>query len=189
MKATIIVLSFFLVSNAFAQRQAWKPDFATTQYAGSIGFVSGGFGYRVFKDKAKVSFHYGFVPASKGGPLNIVASKLLFNTWKIKISNSVDVCPLSAGIMISYHFGEALNSSWAEYRYPKGYYWWRPSIRAHINTQSSIVVKLKDKRIKSMDYFIDVNSNDLYLVSYFQNRKALGLTDILKVGYGVKVNF
>jgi hypothetical protein len=189
MKAAIIILGVLFGSTAFAQRQGWKPDFATTQYAGSIGFVSGGFGYRVFKDKAKLSFHYGFVPASKGGPLNIVASKLLFNTWKIKISNSVDVHPLSAGIMISYHFGEALNSSWSEYRYPKGYYWWRPSIRAHINTQSYVVVKLKNKRVKSIAYFIDFNANDLYLVSYFQNRKALGLRDIVKVGYGLRVNF
>lgn len=180
-----------LTSGLYAQEKEGKfvPDFVTIQYAGSIGFINAGAGYSIFRGRAITSFHYGVVPATKGGELHIVAGKLLFNTMRFKLSERVMLDPLDAGIMISYHFGSPFASSWPDHRYPEGYYWWKTSVRAHLNTQSSITVRLKDKAIHSLSVYADYNISELYLVSIFQNRRSLRPGEVIKAGFGIRATF
>jgi len=190
MKAGIGVIIFLLFSiEAFSQDKRWQPDFATLQYAGSIGYLNIGAGYKVLKNKASLSLHYGYVPESKGGELNVLAARVLFDTYTFRISDKLQFDPLSAGLMVSYHFGSEFRSRWPAHRYPEGYYWWRTSLRAHLNTQTSLTHKLSGKTLKSLTYYLDLNANELYLASYFQNRKSLNLSEIVKVGYGIRATF
>ena len=79
MRRLILVLLYLICAiPGSAQERGLRPDFVTTQYAGSIGFVSVGAGYNIFKDKARTSLQYGYVPHSEGGVLNILSAKLLF---------------------------------------------------------------------------------------------------------------
>jgi hypothetical protein len=190
MRFYILSAVFFLMSiEAFTQEKKLKPDFAVVQYGGSIGLVNVGVGYDIFKDNARVSLHYGYVPKSKGGKLNIFAAKFLFHTSTFKLSEKVQFEPLAAGLMVSYHFGSQFKSRWPDYRYPDGYYWWRTSLRAHVNIQSSMNFIIDRKKLKSITCYIDLNTNDLYLVSYVQNHSSLKLSEIIKAGYGIRVNF
>lgn len=188
-KLFLIVLAVSMFHAGLAQEKRYVPDFLTAQYAGSIGFLSIGAGYKVLKDNAMLSLQYGYVPERKGGKLNILSAKLLFNTGIVPLSPRTTFEPLSAGIMISYHFGSEFQSRWPGHRYPDGYYWWRTSLKVHVNTQTSFTYKLTSDRFESITGFLDLNVNELYLVSYLQNARSLSLRDIVKVGYGVRLNF
>ena len=84
-RLTCLLLLVGMTITVSAQRAAYAPDFASVQYAGSIGFISGGIGYDLSRRTA-VSIHYGYVPKNRGGELHIVAAKLLVNTWSFRIS-------------------------------------------------------------------------------------------------------
>lgn len=188
-KLLLSLLAFLIVDVASAQKDGFVPDFLTMQYAGSIGFLSVGAGYDVFNNHAMLSLQYGYVPVRKGGGLNVLSAKLLFRTGTVGLSQKTTIEPLSAGMMVSYHLGSEFQSRWPGHRYPDGYYWWRTSLKVHLNTQTSITYKLGSDRFESITGFLDLNINELYLVSYFQNAGALSLADIVKVGYGVRLNF
>jgi len=188
-KLLLSLLAFVMVDVALAQKNRFVPDFITMQYGGSIGFLSAGAGYDIFNSHARLSLQYGYVPVRKGGPLNVLSAKLLFRTGTVGLSQRTTLEPLSAGMMISYHLGSEFQSRWPGHRYPDGYYWWRTSLKVHLNTQTSITYKLRSDRFESISGFIDLNINELYLVSYLQNTRSLSLADIVKIGYGVRLNF
>jgi hypothetical protein len=173
------------------QRKHWtSPDHLTLQFAGSIGYLSGGVGYNIFKGNARTSFHFGHVPKSVGGPLNIFAGKLIFVPRSYKLSERTTVNPFDAGIMVSYHLGDDFRSTWPEHRYPEHYYWWQTSFRLHLNLESSITLKLNEHTtFKAITGYLELNTNDLYLVSIFQNHRALTVLDITKLGCGARFHF
>lgn len=164
------------------------PDFATLQYAGSIGFISAGIGYQL-SGRSAISVHYGYVPESKGGSLNIVSGKFLVSTWTVPVAPGVVLRPVDAGLMVSYHLGEEFRSRWPSHRYPDGYYWWRTSLRAHLVTQTSLTFRLKEASIHSLTAYLELNTNELYLISLVKNSGALSVRDIIKVGYGIRADF
>lgn len=62
----ILVIVFWTTSNIYSQdstqtnKKVWyEPDYAKIQFAGSIGFLSTGFGYHCFKDKLYSELPYG----------------------------------------------------------------------------------------------------------------------------------
>jgi hypothetical protein len=188
----IILISFCLVSLGLnAQGRRWfSPEHLIIQYAGSIGEVSGGAGYNVFKGKARVSAHFGYVPKAVGGPLSIVSTKLIFIPRSYRISERVMVNPFDAGLMITYHFGEAFNSTWPASQYPENYYWWKTTFRFHLNIESSITVKIRDNAtFKAVTGYIEFNSNELYLVSLCQNMHSLRVWDAVMLGAGARFHF
>ncbi len=63
------------------------PKDMVVQHAGSIGFMSVGIGYPVFKNKrGSLDFNYGYVPESRGGTLHILSGKFAYRPWKLKIN-------------------------------------------------------------------------------------------------------
>jgi hypothetical protein len=187
----ILILLFVVVGDvqtAWSQRAKALPDFVTLQHAGSIGFASVGLGYQISK-RSSASIHYGYVPENRGGELNIVAAKFLLNTWSLRISDRVQLDPLRFGVMMSYHFGKEFRSQWPAHRYPDGYYWWKTSMRAHLVSETSLTIQLRRRDFHSLTGYIELNTNELYLISYVQNYRSLSLADIIKVGYGIRANF
>ena len=170
-------------------KRTFLRDFAAVQYAGSIGFLSAGIGYDIFKKKATAGLYYGYVPPAHGGHLHIVSTRLLFNTWSFNLSDKLKFQPLSAGVMVTYHFGEQFRSQWPDHQYPQGYYWWRTSLRTHINTQTSLSQTFEGKFFSSITCYVDLNVSELYLVSFLQNHRSLSAGEIIKVGYGIRLNF
>jgi len=189
MRAASILAGLVLWANlCYAQDSDLYPDFITIQYAGSIGFKSMGVGYEI-KDRSRISAHYGFVPASRGGVLHIVTGKYLFTPVKIERSSRLFFQPLNVGAMITYHFGENFYTRWPRDQYPKGYYWWPSALRLHLLLESEITYELKDSFLKSVSGFVEFNTNDLYVVSYVQNVRSINFFDIVKSGVGVRLRF
>jgi hypothetical protein len=165
------------------------PDYTSTQYAGSTGWMSVGAAYNLFKHRARVGFHYGFVPEKKGGKLHILSTSLFFKPYMLHASNKIDINPLDIGVKASYHFGDQFFMNLPS-KYPDGYYWWKSALRLHLATETSVTYRLKNAgRIKSVTGFLELNSNDLYLVSYVLNFKSLSLSDIIKAGVGLRIGF
>jgi hypothetical protein len=192
MRVLVIISSIlFLCGQAFCQERHWShPDHLVLQYGGSIGYFSGGAGYDVFKNRARASVHYGYVPEGLGGNLNIFSGKLIFIPRSWQLSEKVKINPFDVGLMVSYHAGSDFRSTWPEHRYPPNYYWWQTSFRFHLNVESSITTKIRDHTVfKSVTGYIEFNSNELYMVTYFQNRHALSPADIIKLGAGARFHF
>lgn len=173
---------------AVGQNRDWLPDHAVLQYAGSIGLASIGVQYDV-GGKHRMGVHYGYVPEELGGPLNIVAAKFVFGIVSVSLSESMIFKPLDAGVMVSYHFGSQFHSRWPQHRYPEGYYWWVTSLRPHLLTQTSFTYFPKVSGIQALTGFIELNTNELYLVNFAKNARSLSFFDIIKAGAGIRVRF
>ncbi|TZF84139.1 hypothetical protein FW774_10300 [Pedobacter sp. BS3] len=170
------------------------PHTATLQYAGSIGFFSAGAGYSFFgKDKGSLDISYGFVPKAVGGPLNILAAKFAWRPFLIPVSNWGTLFPINPGMFISYHMGSNYSRFWDKNTYEKGYYWWSTALRPHISLSTEIKINaaklLGQSKIKYISLYNEFNTNELYLISYIQNRHALRLHQIIKMGIGAKFYF
>lgn len=192
MKKLLLIIFTFVCCTAWSQqRQHWTiPDFVVVQYAGSIGYFSGGLGYNIIKSKARLSAHYGFVPANRGGELQVVSAKLIFVPTRITIWNRVRMNPFDLGVMASYHYGDKMETRWPEGVHPKGYYWWHPALRGHLVMESSVTYEFKKgQRFHSVTGYVEFNTNELYFVSFLQNLQTVEIADIVKLGTGVRLQF
>ena len=169
------------------------PDGAVAQYGGSIGFISGGISYDLFKNKrGSLDLSYGHVPENKGGPLDVFAAKFAYRAFKIKVKDIAMIYPASPGTFISYHPGDKFEH-WNSGQFSKGYYWWSRSTRVHLSLSTELKLSGKklfgEKGIEAIGIYSELNTNELYAVSWFKNRDTMSFMDIVRVGYGVRAYF
>lgn len=196
-RASVVVLCLLLGGCLSTKAQKLKfliPDEAILQYAGSIGYLSAGAGYDVFGNKrGNFSFHYGYVPESKGGELHITTVKLSYKPWQIKLKDWGKLYPFNPGVFVSYTFHKDLSLFFPSGQYPGDYYYWSEAIRPHISASTELEVKppkaLKNSGIRAIGFYIEGNTNDFYLINYMQNIPALHFYDIFQLGIGLKVKF
>ncbi len=192
----LITIVFFLQSGkVFSQfPEILIPKDIIVQHAGSIGYFSVGAGYHLFKNKrGNLDFNYGFVPENKGGALHIVSAKFAYRPFEIKLKDWAKLYPLNPGAFVSYHYGKEFDFYWDKSQYDEGYYWWSSAIRPHISFSNEIKLDSKklfgSSKIKSLSIYSEFNTNDLYMVSHVLNTKDLSLTDIFKLGVGIRAGF
>ncbi len=179
----------------YAQKlQFLIPDEAVVQYAGSIGYLSAGAGYEIFGNKrGNLSFHYGYVPESKGGELHIATVKLAYKPWQIALKDWGRLYPFNPGFFVSYTFHKDLSVAFPSGQYPGDYYYWSEAIRPHLSFNSEIELDppplLQNKGIRALGLYIEANTNDYYLINYLQNTSALKIDDIFQLGVGLRVKF
>jgi len=180
---------------AFAQKSHFLiPDGAIVQHAGSIGYLSGGIGYNLFKNnRGSFDLMYGFLPKSKGGPFSTLTTKLAYRPFEIKIKDWMIIHPINPGAFFSYTIQKDLDLTWDRGQYPKGYYYWSEALRTHVSLGSEFTFNttrlMKAGKPQTVTLFYEVNTNDMYLINFFQNLQALSVTDIFKAGVGLKASF
>lgn len=170
------------------------PDEVIVQHAGSIGYFSAGAGYRLFKNRrGNLDLDFGYVPQNKGGSLFIVSPKFAYRAVEVRLKKNIKFYPLNPGLFASYTFGKDLSFWWDKKQYPKGYYWWSEALRLHVSLSSEISIAsgkfLEKCGIKSLSFYSELNTNELYLLSYLENDSGLSLTDIVKLGLGLRLAF
>jgi hypothetical protein len=194
-KITIGMLLIILWSHALnaqenKRRKWYVPDFAVAQYAGSIGFLSAGAGYDIFKGKAHVDLLIGYVPEFTGSKsLETITLKFTASPLKIPVNKNITVDPLTSGVYFCYTPGKEFSSDLPSW-YPDGYYWWSEAIRANIFIGGK--VKIVANRLKNGSYitpYYEIGTNEIKLVSYFQNGRSLNIWTILHAGVGVRYHF
>lgn len=170
------------------------PDNAIIQFAGSIGYFSVGAGYDLFKNKkGMLDFNYGYVPAAKGGELHIATAKFAYKVYEIQLKDWGKFYPFNPGFFASYTFHPKLSYSFSKSKYPEGYYYWSEALRPNISIGNELEFNMKriwkDSGIKALSLYSEINTNDYYLINYFQNTSALTLADIFQLGIGMRVKF
>ena len=180
-----------------AQAQSFRfliPKDLVIQHAGSIGYMSVGAGYTLFKNKrGSLDFNFGYVPEARGGELSIVSAKFAYRPWKIKVHDGITLYPANPGLFVSYHLGKQFDLHWDKDTYEDGYYWWSTAFRPHISLSTEVNLDglkvLKTSKIKGLSIYSEFNTNELYMISYFQNSDALSLAEVFKLGIGVRLHF
>lgn len=193
----VLFATLFLAQTNTARAQFPQkliPKSVLSQYAGSIGFLSVGAGYELFKnDRGSLDLMYGFVPKGKGGRLHIGTVKFAYRPFEVKLNDWAKLYPVNPGAFISYHFGPRFDFQWDKDTYEKGYYWWSTALRPHISLGTEVKIDTRklapSLKIKSLSVYSEFNTNELYLVSYYQNAGTLSVADIFKLGFGVRVAF
>jgi len=191
------IVLFFLSLAVKTSAQGVKfliPDAAIVQFAGSIGYFSAGAGYDIFKNKrGNIDFNYGYVPKSKGGELHIVTAKFAYRPFQIRLKDWGKFYPFNPGVFFSYTFHKDLSWRFDPDLYPGNYYYWSEAFRPHISFTNELELKadklLKGTGIKTLSVYSEFNSNDYYLVNYFQNMSELTLSDVFQLGIGLRVKF
>lgn len=192
----ILITMLLLLMPLLSEAQIGKtltPDAVVVQYAGSIGYGSIGAGYTVFrKENGSLDLIYGFVPRSKGGSLHSLNTKFAYRPLSIHLAPNVTLYPVNPGVFLSYQLGDEFKARNKEY-FEKGYYWWSQALRTHVSFSSEVKVNtqklLHDKGLKNVRVYSEVNTNDLYFLSWYKNQETMSVTDIFKVGVGLKLFF
>jgi len=180
------VLLVVLVADVFAQG---RKGIATLQFAGSIGFMSMGAGVTSKSQKFHHEFLYGFVPSYYGGPLNKISYKLTFYPIQHKISETTSWLPINLGGVLAYNLGSGYSLFPSYKKYDRDYYWWSSGLRKHITVSTALKISPKSGENKDILVYFEANTNDLYLMTLFDNPGHMSITDIMFFGVGVKSLF
>ena len=168
----------------------YLPDHLKLQFAGNIGFLSGGPGYVSRNQTLETDLLFGFLPQKFGGDALVTTTlKTTYSPWRIRLKNDYYIRPFSIGAYLGYTFGPQFDSKWPSY-YPSGYYWWATAIRpgAYIGGKAGRNVVMNNHR-RSLELYYELGTYDLLLISYVQNKGFLKLHDIVSLSMGVKFAF
>ena len=190
MKRLAGILGFLIVAGCCdAQRHPVFPkSMAVGQFAGSTGLVSAGFSKVSARDKIELGLLYGYLPKAYGGTNHSLSLKFAYNPWQLRAFKRIQVEPVQLGVFICQNFNKDLEFSWGN-KYPKHYYWWPRATRFHPTLSTQLSYVFDSERVDRLAYYVEANTNDLYIASYYPNMKALSLYDIIFFGMGLKLYF
>lgn len=174
-------------------RTRWEkmiPTHAKIQYAGNMGFLSFGTGWDYGKNNQwETDVFLGFIPKYDSDHAKVTFTlKQNFLPWRIEISPTLTLLPFTCGLYFNTVFGEEFWVKEPE-RYPEGYYGFSSKIRTHIYVGQQIAIDIapnKRRFAKSMAFFYELSTCDLYLVSAVTNR-YLRPRDYLGLSFGLKL--
>lgn len=168
-----------------------KPSHIKLQYAGSMGFLSLGTGWDYGeKNQWETDILIGFVPKYSTGKTKITFT-LKQNYIPLELplgGKGFSLSPLTCGLYVNTVSGDQFWST-DPVRYPKGYYNVSTKVRFNIFLGERITFTIppeKRQGAKSVTFFYEFSSCDLYIISAIQN-SYLKLSDIVHLSLGLKV--
>ncbi|GAA4018979.1 hypothetical protein GCM10022408_36160 [Hymenobacter fastidiosus] len=169
----------------------YRPRHLMVQTGGGLGMVAVGAGYSYANNKVETDILLGYVPKRfAGSTLSLASVKLLYSPFTLRITDQWQVKPLTVGAYLSYTHG-TLNDE-ERGQYTKDYYWFSTDTR-YGPLAGSRLSYLRPGRNgsapKAVSLYYELGSNDLYLISYAQNRKGLSFGQVLTLAIGVKADF
>lgn len=195
MKKSIYILLGLLVltTNLWSQngveskQHPWfVPDYAKVQFAGNIGYISGGFGYQLFKGKIQTEFIYGYVPKKYAHTeIHTFTSK---NSFSLIRKNYLG---LEFKPYLSFTFSyETGRNSFLELpsQYPSGYY--APNA-FHLCFVGGVGVKQKLNPkyfIKGIECYAEAVSVDSFFWYKLQSRQ-IKLYQVVSMALGINFYF
>lgn len=185
--SSVVVLILSLPQKIQAQKRLYYH--ITTQYAGSIGFFSVGGGLSNKKNNMEHDLLYGYLPWYYGGESHKVSYKFSLQPFNVKLTKRLDWKVFNPGAFLSYNVAKSFGVSHDQSIYPKGYYWWSPALRVHVSFSTALYIKMNEESGSKVMLYLETNSNDRYLTSYFENVNAISFWDIWYFGIGGKYVF
>lgn len=192
MHRTLYLLLIATLAGAPAEAQLLRKTFPgwslSAQYAGSIGTASLSYLQHTRNERIAVGLSYGHIWPAQGGPLDAWALRFMYTPWQVHLDERWCLEPLQTGVFVAYTSGLDLRASWPTYL-EKGYYWWLPNFRQHLFLRSQLSFSPVQHRVRRVAAYFEVNTNDLYVYSWWPNRRSIALYDILFFGTGVQLYF
>lgn len=164
------------------------PRYIKGQFAGSIGMFSAGVGWNYGKGHWETDLLLGFIPKKTDRhAMATLTLKQNYLPWKINIDERFDFEPLNCGLFLNTLLD---GDFWVKEpdRYPKGYYGFSTKVRIHVFMGERITYKFKrqDKFVKSISFFYELSTSDLYLINAINN-SYLKPKDYLSLAFGIKL--
>ncbi|MFA6872963.1 MAG: hypothetical protein WCQ86_03140 [Bacteroidaceae bacterium] len=179
------------IHNIKRYKEGWErliPQYYKVQYAGSIGLVSIGVGWSYCKERLETDLLWGIVPQYDDS-----RSKLTFTIREQYIPFHIilgdtrwSVEPLTASFFMNTILDGRFWEEEPKGKYPSSYYNFSTKVRFNLGIGQQITLDLPTKYHKSVSFYYQLSSCDLYIASYATN-KYLKLKDILSLAFGVKV--
>ncbi|MCU0422694.1 MAG: hypothetical protein MUC81_07760 [Bacteroidia bacterium] len=182
MKKFLFNLLIFISLSAGAQR----TFYGVGQYAGSIGYFSIGVGVTSKKQKAHHELLFGHTPKEFGGPLDKLTYKYSWYPFSIKLSKHSDFYPINPTLFAALNFGDRFGLQQSYKKYDHDYYWWSPGLRFHGGINMAFSTTSLFKKTKTI-FYLEANTNDRYITTYYDNTGNMGLGDLFYLGLGIKV--
>jgi hypothetical protein len=179
------ICSLFIFLNflpAHADRGKWL---GTAQFGGSIGFLSFGGGYR-HSEKLSSELLFGFVPDQFGGPRTKITYRFLWQPVNVNLSPNWRWKALGLSAFLSYNVDKDMTLVPSYAKYQPEYYWWSTALRKHLGFQTAFEYHPASRPGPKTQYYMEWNTNDLYLVNYWENHKVMGLHQIFFWGVGIR---
>lgn len=167
------------------------PSHHKLQYAGSMGLMSFGIGWDYGKkNQWETDFFVGYLPKFDGKEGHVTLTlKENYIPWKIDFGKKRWMLePFTVSLYINKILGDEF---WTKEppRYPDRYYGVATNLRFNLAFGQRVNFKVKPIGLSNqVGVFYEVNTNDLYVISYFTN-KYLSLTDIFSLSIGIKFQF
>ena len=176
---------------ALAEKPRWyQPRHLVLQTGGGLGMVAAGAGYGFLRDRLDLDVLAGYVPRKYAGTaLSILSAKVLYSPWTLPLGPKLSVKPLTLGAYGSYTHG--LGNPGQPGQYPDDYYWFSNTVRVGPLLGSRLSYQLPPTaagRARHLSGYYELGTNDLYLLSYAQNRRALSPVDVLVLTLGLKLD-
>ncbi|MDR2859508.1 MAG: hypothetical protein LBV64_03845 [Mediterranea sp.] len=166
------------------------PTHTKMQFAGGMGILSLGGGWDYGKNNQwETDVFLGFLPKYSTDKTKILFTlKQNFIPWEKNFNECISLDPLSCGLYINTIFDDDF---WVHEldKYPNNYYSFSTKMRFNIYVGQRLTYKIPhDKRFfsKSVTFFYEISSNELYIVSAFTN-SYLKPKDYLRLSFGIKL--
>ena len=185
MKHWIVTYCIFIIPLlTFGQpvkKNSWVvPHHAKLQFAGTIGFLSGGFGYESANTKLQYDFFYGHVPEKFGGvAIHSVTGKLTWIIISEQLKKELRIDPLTTGFLVNYTFGKQY-FLFKTPNYPSFYYGFPTAAHFGILIGSSI-------KKNKLGLYYELGTHVKDLASYVTNTRTLDFVDILNIAIGARI--
>lgn len=168
------------------------PSHTKVQYAGSMGIISASSGWSYGKkEQWESDIFIGFLSDKVSDNSTFVFTiKESYIPFRKSYKNGLIFEPLNTGLFITRSFDKNLWVKPPE-KYPDSYYGMSVNLRFNIFIGQSLGVKIPSKnsdRVRVASFFYELNSNDLYIVSAWDNSN-ISIFDIVKLSLGVKFRF
>lgn len=172
----------------------WKkliPQYQKVQFAGSIGLVSIGTGWAYCNNKLETDILLGFLPKYQDKRAKLTFTiREQYIPWSLNIGETNwKMEPLTCGLFMNTILDGRFWETEPGGKYPSNYYNFSTKIRFHIFVGQQVTYKFSKKKSlhKSISFYYQLSSCDLYIVSAVQN-SYLKPTDYLSLAFGLKFN-
>lgn len=191
-----MAVTLFAATSIYAEdgKRHWLiPRSIVGQHAGSIGYLSVGCEWEYGRhDQWATAILVGVIEKYQSNRAKATMTlKQTYSPWNIRINERLSLRPLNCGLFLntiySHHFWNKEPD-----KYPEGYYRFSTRVRPNIFAGQEITVELFPKEkmyLKSLSFYYEFNTSDIYLCSYFPNMEQVKLKDIICLGLGMKLNF
>lgn len=176
-------------------RKHWDvliPTSGVIQVCGNMGIVSMGIGWAYGKRRQwETQLLLGYIPKFDSDDEKCTLTlKQNFIPWKKPMGKGWTFEPLECSLYFNTVFG---HDFWTKQptKYESGYYPFSTRIRPNLAFGERFKYDIphnKRKRIKSITFFYELGTNEIYALRFFRNGNA-GFWDVFGLSLGVKVQY